>query len=208
LRKVILQRHGNNAPSTYRRNTKEVPIDGIWASLGIEIKAGGYLDFDEVVTGTDHRTLWVDSSYKNAFGYDGSAHIVRPAARRLNQNPNIRDNFNKLRRQCAEKCFLIERVIALESSFDGELSAWQIKEYEQIDKIRQHHLNYAEKHYRKLRKGNIPYSDILQEARCKVEGWTLLLQYKKGLKVSSRKLCRTLKKHQSLQIIEKAQSSR
>jgi hypothetical protein len=59
LREVILQKHGNNAPSTYKRNTKDVPIDGIWASIGIEITAGSYFDFDEVIANTDHRTLWV-----------------------------------------------------------------------------------------------------------------------------------------------------
>jgi hypothetical protein len=42
--------------------------------------------------------------------------------------------------------------------------------------------------------GNTPFSDVLQTARRKIEGWTLLLKYKKGLKVSSRKLARTLKK--------------
>jgi hypothetical protein len=136
LREVILQKHGNNAPSMYKRNTKNVPIDGIWASIGIEITAGGYFDFDEVITNTDHRTLWVDISYRNAFGYDGGAPIVRPSARRLNNhNPNIRDNFNRLRRQCAEKCRLFERIVLLESSIDGELSNWQIQEYEKIDKI-------------------------------------------------------------------------
>jgi hypothetical protein len=46
LREVLLQRHGNKAPSTYRRNTNDIPIDGIWASLGIEIIAGGYFDYD------------------------------------------------------------------------------------------------------------------------------------------------------------------
>jgi hypothetical protein len=54
LREVILQRQENRAPSTYRRNNNEVPIDGIRASLGIEIKTGGYFAFDKVITGTDH----------------------------------------------------------------------------------------------------------------------------------------------------------
>jgi hypothetical protein len=81
LQEAILQRHGKNAPSTYRRNSKNVPIDGIWTSPGITIKAGGYLAFDEVITGTDHRTLWIDISFKTAFGHDGDAPITRPSAR-------------------------------------------------------------------------------------------------------------------------------
>jgi hypothetical protein len=97
LREVILERLCHSAPSTHRRNTKDVPINGIWASPGIYIKAGGYFDFDEVIMGTDHHTLWIDLSFKIAFGSNGGAPIIRPKVRQLNnQNPNIRDNFNKI----------------------------------------------------------------------------------------------------------------
>jgi hypothetical protein len=88
LREVILERHGNHAPSTYRRNTREIPIDGIWASLGTDIKAGGYFAFDKVIPGTDHRAIWIDISYRVALGSDGGAPIIRPKARRLN-NQNL-----------------------------------------------------------------------------------------------------------------------
>jgi hypothetical protein len=70
----------------------------------------------------------------------------------------------------------------------------QIKEYEKLDKIRRSHLQAAEHRCRKLRKGNVQYSNVLQDARNKVEGWSLLLRYNKGLKLSSRKLTHTLKK--------------
>jgi hypothetical protein len=33
LREVILEWHGPNTPSTYDRNTKNIPIDGIWYNL-------------------------------------------------------------------------------------------------------------------------------------------------------------------------------
>ncbi len=123
LREVILQCHGNKAPATYRQNTKEVPIDGIWASLGISIRVGGYFDFDDVISGTDHRTLWINIDYKIAFGYDGTRIPAKPSARKLNnRNPNIRDNFNHLRKKCAEKCSLLERIIILEEKIDGELT--------------------------------------------------------------------------------------
>jgi hypothetical protein len=70
----------------------------------------------------------------------------------------------------------------------------QISEYEKIDRIRHHHLRFAEKHCHKLRKGNVAYSDTIQDARVKVEGWSLLLRHSKGLKVSSWKVSRTIKK--------------
>ncbi len=37
LREVLLERHGVNCPSTYRRNHQNIPIDGIWASPGIQL---------------------------------------------------------------------------------------------------------------------------------------------------------------------------
>jgi hypothetical protein len=82
LRECILERHGNKAVSTYKRNTKNVPIDGIWISPSLEIQAGGYFEFDEVFQGTDHRTIWVDFSYNMAFGHN-MAPIIKPQLRRL-----------------------------------------------------------------------------------------------------------------------------
>jgi hypothetical protein len=141
LREVILEKHGHKAPSTYRRNTKEVPIDGIWASTGIQIKAGGYFDFDEVITNTDHHTLWIDIDFKTAFGSDGGAPIIRPKAKHLNnQNPYIRDNFNRIRLKLAEEQQLGQRILHLENQIIGELTKEQIKEYEAIDKVRCKHL--------------------------------------------------------------------
>jgi hypothetical protein len=99
LREAILHKHGRRAPSTYKRNTKDVPIDGIWVSPTITINAGGYFAMDEVIPRTDHRTLWIDISYKVAFGHEHSIITTKPAARRLNNcNPNIRDNYNNLRK--------------------------------------------------------------------------------------------------------------
>ena len=60
LREVLLDRYGTNGPSTFIRNTTRTPIDGIWATPGIDILAGGYFSYDEVFQGTDHRCLWID----------------------------------------------------------------------------------------------------------------------------------------------------
>ena len=82
LREVILDKYGPNAPSTYRRNTKHTPIDGIWATPNIGIEGGGFFCFDEVFPETDHRCLWIDVTYITAFGHNMPA-INRPSARRL-----------------------------------------------------------------------------------------------------------------------------
>jgi hypothetical protein len=123
LHEVILQKDGLNAPSTYRRNMTDTPIEGIWASAGIDITAGGYFKMDEVIIGTDHSCLWVDIRYEVAFGFSGTPPITRPSAKRLNtRNPIIRDNFNQRRRKQAEQQDLLERIIVLEESIKGELT--------------------------------------------------------------------------------------
>jgi hypothetical protein len=87
-----------------------------------------------------------------------------------------------------------QRILHLENQIIGELTKEQIKEYEAIDKVRCKHLRVAENKCRKLRKGNVAFSDVIQQARIRVEGWSLLLKYSKGLKISARKLSRTMKK--------------
>jgi hypothetical protein len=70
----------------------------------------------------------------------------------------------------------------------------QSMEYEKIDQLRRQHIKMAENRCRKFRRGNVPYSTTIQEARNKIEAWSLLLRHKKGLHISSRKLERTMKK--------------
>ncbi len=136
LREVIIQKHGRLAPSIYRRNTKDVPIDGIWASLGLNITSGGYFAMDEVITGTDHRALWIDINNQQVYGTTGYAPIAKPSSRCLNNNnPNIQNNFNKKRKTYAERLALLDRIISLERSINDTMTEDQIKEYETIDRL-------------------------------------------------------------------------
>jgi hypothetical protein len=146
LREVILQKHGRQAPSTCRRNTRDIPIDGIWASLGLTIMAGGYFAMDEVIPGTDHRALWIDINHQQVYGYTGIAPALKPTSRRLNNsNPDIRNNFNKHRKTNAESLVLLDRIISLERSIQGNMTACQKQEYETIDRVRRLHVRSVEK---------------------------------------------------------------
>jgi hypothetical protein len=69
LSEVILGKHGLKGPSTYRRNQTRTPIDGIWVSPRISMLAGGYLDYDQIFPDADHKCLWMDVSFVNAFGH-------------------------------------------------------------------------------------------------------------------------------------------
>ena len=77
IREVLLEKYGP-APNTFEFGSK--PIDGIFMSSTLEIQQGGYLPFGEGVD-SDHRSLWVDISYTDAFGHNTP--IPRMQARRL-----------------------------------------------------------------------------------------------------------------------------
>jgi hypothetical protein len=108
LREVILDKHGHNGPSTYRRNTSNTPIDGIWASPSINITGGGYFHYNEVFNNTDHRCLWIDISYIAAFGHNMPP-LQRPKARLHNRDPRIVNNFIRLYEGFVHKHKLLEK---------------------------------------------------------------------------------------------------
>jgi hypothetical protein len=78
LREAILSKYGTNGPSMIRGNTSRTPIDGIWVSSELQILQGGYLPFDGLINNTDHRCLWIDISYHQAFGHNMPP-IVKPS---------------------------------------------------------------------------------------------------------------------------------
>jgi hypothetical protein len=95
LREAILDRHGTNAPATYKRNTLNTPMDSCWISPGLEIIRGGYLPFDQLFQDTDHCGIWIDVSFTSAFGYI-LLPTPKPKARKLNcRDPRIMENFIK-----------------------------------------------------------------------------------------------------------------
>ena len=64
---MITSKHGGHRPVTTRSNKKGQAIGGIWVSQGIIIYQGGYLPFNDGPK-SDHRLLWINISYKIAFG--------------------------------------------------------------------------------------------------------------------------------------------
>jgi hypothetical protein len=55
--------------ATCNKNTRNIPIDGIWCSPGIEIEQAGMTSFKPTHIDTDHRMLWADFATNSLFGY-------------------------------------------------------------------------------------------------------------------------------------------
>ncbi len=188
LKEVILKRHGLNGPATFRRNNTKTPIDGIWTSPSIEIKACGYFDFDDVFPNTDHRCLWADISFSNAFGHNMPT-IVCPIAHRLHcKDPHIMSNYVKGYKAFITKHNLLGKVKKLNSSVAYPILDTDRHTYEEIESLRCQGVKLAEKKCRKLRRGQIAFSPQIQTAHWRINAWSLLLKKAKGFRTSSRLL--------------------
>jgi len=145
LQETIIQRHGKLGPSTHKWNTKDQPIDGIWTSLGLDIKARGYFDFDTLVPNTDHRCLWIDSSFIDAFGRN-MAPLQRPKARWLhNKDPRLVQNFVRVYKGLVSKQKLLQWAQSLESKVTYPMSSALSRDYEELDKLHTEAVKVAEK---------------------------------------------------------------
>jgi hypothetical protein len=95
LKEAFLSKHGINCPATCKRNNSCTPIDSIWTSNEMGIKASGYLAYDAFIEGLDHRCLWLDIMFKTAFGHNMHA-MQRPQTGRLHcRDPRIVSNYVK-----------------------------------------------------------------------------------------------------------------
>ncbi len=194
MKEVILDKHGLQGPSTFRRNNTKTPIDGIWATPNISILAGGYFDYDEVILNTDHRCLWIDVSYITAFGHTMLT-IIKPAARRLHcKDPRLVDNYVQTYKKFILKNNLLGKVRKLKMISSHPLSSEGKHLYEEIDGLRCKGVKLAEKKCRKLRMGQVAFSPQLQKAGRIIKAWCLLDKKARGLRVSSRLISRSLKK--------------
>jgi hypothetical protein len=135
LKEVILEKHGLNGSSTFRRNNTNHPIDGIWASPSTSILAGGYFDYDEVILNTDHRCLWIDVSYTVAFGHNMPA-IIKPKAHRLHcKDPRLLANFTQTYKKFILKNKLLSKVAMLKKHVSYSLLSEGRRIVEEIDLI-------------------------------------------------------------------------
>jgi hypothetical protein len=165
----ILDRHGTNGPATFHRNTTKEPIDGIWITLGLHISEGGYFGFDKVFPNTDHRCLWIDISFSQAFRHNMPS-LIWPMARRLTtRDPRIVHNFVNQYKSLIVRHDLHTRANVLEANLKYPLPGVLQREYEAIDKLRMAAVAHAEHKCRKLWMGQVAFSPIISTARLHIK---------------------------------------
>jgi hypothetical protein len=95
LRDIVLERHGSDAPRTYKRGSH--PIDAIFATHSVQCVRAGYAGFEDGVQSkrSDHRCLWFDVLINSIFGHEMPP-TNKPQARRLKCNdPRVVRRFNQ-----------------------------------------------------------------------------------------------------------------
>ena len=81
------------APATYQIGS--LPIDGMFISDNITHFQLGYLPFGYGPSGSDHRCIWMDITFCQAFG-NKLPPLIKPQARRLKVlDPKIRNKYTK-----------------------------------------------------------------------------------------------------------------
>jgi hypothetical protein len=145
---------------------------------------------------TDHRFLWVDVSFAQAFGHNmPTLHCLK--SQRLHcKDPRLIDNYIHLFHQYASHHDLFKKVNILQNTLNSKSRSQVQQEYEELDIIRCQVASFAELKCRKLRKGQVAFSPEMNTARLQVKAWSLILQRIQGQKVSSRLIFRMLRKVQ------------
>ncbi len=188
LSEVILKKHGLLGPCTCKGSPDHSPIDGIWSTLGIQMLAGGYFDYDKVFPNMDHMCLWLDLSFVNAFGHNMPS-IVRPHIWRLHcKDPRIMNNYCSHLREFMAHHKLKERVESLLASTSYPMPQHLIAEYNRLDNLQCKGVALSKRKGRKLRTSQVAFSSTLQLAGASIHAWNLLLKRCQGGKVSYRHL--------------------
>jgi hypothetical protein len=195
LREALLTRH-KSTPTvpTFHMNSDGKPIDGIFVTRGITLQAGRYYAFHETVQ-SPHWALWVDISFQHAFGCKLQT-STPAAARRLHlKDPWVVQKCNKILEKELQRLRLPQRLFLLETKVRARfITEAQAREYEAVHVAGLQCKAHAERKCRKMKMGGVDWSPEYQQSRDVIELWALLQRKKLGMKVSSRRLRRWIRK--------------
>lgn len=187
---ILNLHHQARRQPTYQRGT--VPIDGIFISSTLQLEAGGYMEFGDFPS--DHRAIWADISYINAFGYK-MPDVIKPAMRKLKSNdPIVRNKWIALYKEHLKQYnafnlqYTCEQMV-IENQPIHKILLLQSK----INNIKNEARKYADKHCRKFRTGNVAFSPEVQTAGKAIQLWKGVIKKKLRCQYSSSKLSRLAK---------------
>ena len=193
LTEAILHRFPDSPPATQIDNTRNEPIDGIFTSAGVKVRAGGYYGFYEQGD-SDHRALWVDIDLFATLG--GFSPSKSYNTRRLNvKNRSVRRRYVRLAEEGYKRHNIPQRLDKLNSQLfrqGGSITPSQEARYNAIHSDIRTIRSKAELKCRKIKRGGKPWSPQSQVIQDRIQLWRILLDRHSGNRVPSRKLRRLL----------------
>ena len=179
--------------STCNKNTRNIPVDGIWASPSLDCLAAGYYGYGELVIGkTDHRMIWADFSYESALGFQPPVPSYVQPQRLTLTDPRVIKRYNKVLKMEHLRLRLTQRSFDLQLAVPFGLTLQHKKEYETLAHLDNCARIHADKKCRKLRMGAIDFSDSIKKARSAIDLWDLLGRKRNGVRASTRKIRRLM----------------
>ena len=195
LREAILSRHHGPYPATQQTNKTDTPIDGLFVTSGVVIRAGGYQEFHKYFS-SDHRGIWIDIDLWSTLRRHQQTPYFQP--RRLSTNdPRTTRRYIKaaengyLRYDIPRRLAAIDEDVRIQGGF---LTLAQQTDFNLIHFQAYQVQRKAEKNCRKLRMGSVPWSPLLKRLWNTTTLWKLLLKGFRGVRTSSRKLRRRMQK--------------
>jgi hypothetical protein len=179
--------------ATCNKNTKAVPVDGIWASPSLHCTAAGYYGFGELVIGkTDHRMIWADFSYESALGFQPPKPSYSAPQRLTLQDPRVVKRYNKVLKAEHRRLHLNKQAFALQTAVPSGLLSTHHRTYATLAHLDKCARKHANKKCRKLRMGKQDYSVAFHTARSAVDMWDLLIRKRNGVPCSCKKIRRLM----------------
>jgi exonuclease III len=204
---LIYDRHdATTAPSTYFLDEEGKTVDGIWGTAGLIASRGGYLRPEEFPG--NHSLLWLDISYQVALGHNPPRPQTFEARRLQLQNKQCVKRYLDSYRAQIKLYNLPQRQFYLESKTTPgtPLTQGQIHEIEAIDHMKTICMRRAEKQCRKLKKGQVAFSEETIKPIRQIIWWNVAIRRRLGKHIQTT-LWERRKKEADMQGIRVAELS-
>ena len=182
--------------ATCNKNANNKPVDGIWASAGIEISSAGMSGFSELDVGkTDHRMLWMDVEMDSIFGIRPPKPAARPKNSIPLKDPIKLQKINQYIHKERLRHNIPQKIFALEAR--AQTQSFTIQDQIEYEKL--HQLDFgirtkARKKCVKFYAGNIPFSPEIGKDRQEIHLWNMILTKLAKRRVDVKKIRRLMKK--------------
>lgn len=179
LREVLIEKYPCGTDfSTYERGS--TIIDGVFMSQNLQIERGGYMSFDD--SPSDHRWLWFDIKINYIVG-EAFSMRARPLERKATSKvPSIRENFNKILNEQVQihkldrKVETLTKDVKTQRSIDNGITMECQQQMDLLNEILMRLVQTADNQCQKARRGQVPSSPLVDQARGTIRILRLLIR--------------------------------